>query len=460
MDDGAIERRPLTIEDMAGHLASGSKPKADFRVGSEHEKFLFRVGTHESVAYAQDAQGRGGVQALLEGLMQFGWHGVYEDTSAGHTLIALQRGGASVSLEPAGQFELSGAPLESVHDICDEISQHLTEAKSVAEGLGIGFLGLGFAPTWTREQTQIMPKARYDIMRNYMPKVGKLGLDMMLRTCTVQANLDFASEADMVAKFRLSLALQPITTALFANSPFVEGRPTGFVSNRANTWTDTDAARTGMLNFVFEDGFGFETYARYALDVPMYFVKRNGVYLDATGQSFRAFIEGELPAAPGVQATLHDWEEHLATIFPEVRLKTFLEMRGADTGPKTRLCGLAALWIGLLYDDAATAAAWDLCKSWTPEQREQLRRDAPRLGLKAEIAGRSARDIAVDILAIAREGLKRRARIGASLTDERGYLAELEEIADSGITPAERWLELYHGAWNEDLASIYEAAAY
>jgi glutamate--cysteine ligase len=460
MDDCAIERRPLTVEDLAGHLASGCRPKAEFRVGSEHEKFLFRVGTHESVAYAEDDQGRGGVQALLEGLMKFGWHGVYEDTSAGHTLIALQRGGASVSLEPAGQFELSGAPLESVHDICDEISQHLTEAKSVAEGLGIGFLGLGFAPTWTREQTQIMPKARYKIMREYMPKVGTRGLDMMLRTCTVQANLDFSSEADMVSKFRLSLAMQPIVTALFANSPFVEGKPTGFVSNRANTWTDTDAARTGMLNLVFEDGFGFETYARYALDVPMYFVKRNGTYIDAAGQSFRAFIDGELPAAPGVQANLHDWEEHLATLFPEVRLKTFLEMRGADTGPKTRLCGLAALWIGLLYDDAATAAAWDLCKDWNQDQREQLRLDAPWIGLRAQVAKRSARDIAVDILAIAREGLKRRARIGAALTDERGYLAELEEIADSGITPAERWLDHYNGAWRGEVSPVFEAAAY
>jgi glutamate--cysteine ligase len=460
MDDGVIERRPLSLADMAGHLASGSKPKSDFRVGSEHEKFPFRLGTHETVGYARDAQGRGGIQALLEGLMKFGWHGVYEDSSAGHTLIALQRGGASVSLEPAGQFELSGAPLESVHDICDEISQHLTEARQVAGELGIGFMGLGFAPTWTREDMQVMPKSRYAIMRNYMPKVGKLGLDMMLRTCTVQANLDFSSEADMVSKFRLSLALQPITTALFANSPFVEGKPTGYLSNRAKTWTDTDPARTGMLNFVFEDGFGFETYARYALDVPMYFVKRGAGYIDASGQSFRDFINGELPAAPGVRADLHDWEEHLATIFPEVRLKTFLEMRGADTGPPERLCGLAALWIGLLYDDAATAAAWDLCKDWNQDQRERLRVDAPWIGLRAQVGRRSARDIAVDMLAIAREGLKRRARIGAALTDERGYLAELEEIADSGVTPAERWLEHYNGAWRGQVSPVFEASAY
>jgi glutamate--cysteine ligase len=460
MDDGVLDRRPLTLAELTGHLASGCKPKSEWRVGSEHEKFLFRVGTHESIAYATDAQGRGGVGALLEGLMRFGWQGVYEDGPNGHVLIALQRGGASVSLEPAGQFELSGAPLESVHDICDEISQHLTEAKQVAAELGIGFLGLGFTPTWTRAEAALMPKQRYAIMRGYMPKVGSRGLDMMLRTCTVQANLDFASEADMAAKFRVSLALQPVATALFANSPFVEGKPTGWLSNRARAWTDTDPDRTGMLHFVFEDGFGFETYARYALDVPMYFVKRHGGYVDASGQSFRAFIAGELPALPGERANLHDWEEHLATIFPEVRLKTFLEMRGADTGPKTRLCGLAALWIGLLYDEASLAAAWDLAKSWTADEREKLRVDAGRVALKAEIAGRTVRDVALDVLAIAREGLKRRARIGASLTDETGYLAELDEIAGTGVTPAERWLDLYNGPWRGEVTPAFEAGAY
>jgi len=460
MDDGVLDRRPLTLAELAGHLASGIKPKTEFRVGSEHEKFPFRLGTHEPIQYAADAEGRGGIQALLEGLMQFGWKGVYEDGPQGHVLIALQRGGASVSLEPAGQFELSGAPLESVHDICDEISQHLAEAKQVAGQLGIGFTGLGFTPTWTRAQAPIMPKQRYVIMRAYMPKVGSRGLDMMLRTCTVQANLDFASEADMVAKFRLSLALQPIATALFANSPFVEGRPTGFLSNRARAWTDTDPDRTGMLHFVFEDGFGFEAYARYALDVPMYFVKRHGGYIDASGQSFRDFIAGELPALPGERANLHDWEEHLATIFPEVRLKTFLEMRGADTGPKSRLCGLAAFWIGLLYDDAATAAAWDLCKDWTPDERERLRIDTARVALKAEVGGRTVQEIAKDVLAIARQGLKRRARIGSALTDETSYLNELDEIAATGVTPAERWLDLYNGAWGGEATPAFEAAAY
>jgi glutamate--cysteine ligase len=451
---------PLSFDDLAAHLASGCKPESEFRVGSEHEKFVFRVGSHEPVPYERDDQGRGGIHALLDGLMRFGWSGVYEDGAFGHTLIGLKRGGANISLEPAGQFELSGAPLESVHDICEEISQHLSEAKLVADELGLGFLGLGYTPLWTRAEAPIMPKNRYALMRAYMPKVGSLGLDMMLRTCTVQANLDFASEADMAAKFRLSLALQPIATALFANSPFVEGKPSGLLSSRAHVWTDTDPDRTGMLGFVFEDGFGFETYARYALDVPMYFVKRDGRYIDATGQSFRAFMAGELPALPGEKPNLHDWEEHLATIFPEVRLKTYLEMRGADTGPKERLCALAAMWIGLLYDPAAQAAAWDLCKGWSIEDHDRLRADAARLGLKAVVAGRTVRDVARDALALAREGLRRRGRLNSSMTDETSYLNVLDEIVSSGLTPAERLLDLYHGAWGGEVAPAFDAAAY
>jgi glutamate--cysteine ligase len=452
--------RPLTFEDMAAHLASGCKPESEFRVGSEHEKFIFRAGSHEPVAYDADDQGPGGVHALLTGLERFGWSGVYEDNQFGHILIGLTRGGGNISLEPGGQFELSGAPLETVHDICEEIGQHLREAKTVAAELGLGFLALGHAPVWTRDQIPVMPKGRYAIMRAYMPKVGGLGLDMMFRTCTVQANLDFASEADMVAKFRLSLALQPIATALFANSPFVEGKPSGLLSSRARVWTDTDPDRTGLLPFVFEDGFGFETYAGFALDTPMYFVKRGGRYIDASGQSFRAFMAGELPALPGEKPTLKDWEDHLTTIFPEVRLKTYLEMRGADTGPPDMLCALAALWIGLLYDPAAQAAAWDLCKAWTVEDREHLRVDAAALGLKARVAGRTVRDVARDVLAIARQGLKRRGRLSGAMTDETGYLAVLDEIVDSGLTPAERWLDLYHGAWRGEVTPVYEAAAY
>ncbi|HKT52992.1 MAG TPA: glutamate--cysteine ligase [Caulobacteraceae bacterium] len=460
MAETVLDRPPLRFEDLAQRLASGCKPKAEFRVGAEHEKFVFRLGTHEPVPFGADDQGRGGIQALLTGVERFGWAGVYEDGPNGHALIALVRGGAGITLEPGGQFELSGAPLETVHDVCEEISQHLSETKHVAGELGLGFLALGFAPQWTRAQIPVMPKGRYAIMRSYMPKVGGRGLDMMFRTCTVQANLDFSSEADMVAKFRLSLALQPIATALFANSPFVEGRPSGLLSSRAQVWADTDADRTGMVPFVFEKGFGFETYARYALDVPMYFVKRDERYIDASGQSFRAFMAGELPALPGERPTMKDWDDHLSTLFPEVRLKTYLEMRGADAGPKERLCALTALWMGLLYDDAALAAAWDLCKHWSPDDRERLRTEVPRLGLKTEVAGRTARDVARDVVAIAREGLKRRARLGAAFTDETGYLAELEEIAETGITPAERLLDLYHGPWRGDVTPIYEAAAY
>ena len=450
-DTGAGER-PLTIDDLTAVLAGGCKPKDQWRIGAEHEKFGFVKADLRRPSYDEPS----GIRAMLTGLQRFGWTPVEE---GGH-LIALERGGASVSLEPGGQFELSGAPLEDMHQICDETGRHLMEVKMVADEIGLGFLGLGFDPLWARADIPIMPKGRYDIMRAYMPKVGSLGLDMMLRTCTIQANLDYASEADMALKFRTSLALQPIATALFANSPFTEGKPNGFLSARANVWTDTDPDRTGMLDFVFQDGFGFETYAQYALDTPMYFVKRDGRYIDASGQSFRDFMGGRLPALPGELPTLKDWGDHLTTLFPEVRLKTYLEMRGADGGPWSRICALPALWAGILYEDASLNAAWDLCKHWDVEDHERLRRDVTRLGLKAEVAGRSVRDVAVDMVAIARDGLKSRNRLSGGLVDERGHLAELEEIADSGVTPAERLLELYHGRWEGDPARIYAEFAY
>jgi glutamate--cysteine ligase len=451
MASATVDDRPLTAAMLAAYLADGCKPDAQFRVGAEHEKFVFRQGTNATVAYEPD-----GIKALLEGLMAFGWQGVYE----GETLIALERGRANISLEPAGQFELSGAPLETIHEICAETRSHLEEAKAVADPLDIGFLGLGFAPTWTREDCQIMPKGRYVIMRRYMPLVGGQGLDMMLRTCTVQANLDFSSEQDMIDKFRVSLALQPIATALFANSPFVEGKPSGLLSSRAHVWTDTDPDRTGMLRFVFEDGFDFDSYARYALDVPMYFVKRGSRYIDVAGRSFRSFMDGELPELPGERPTIKDWGDHLTTLFPEVRLKQYLEMRGSDSGPASRICALPALWTGIFYDKAALAAAWDLCKAWAPESREQLRLDAVKYGLKAQIEGRSARDVAVDMVAIAKHGLRRRARLNAGMVDETGYLSELEEIADSGITPAERLLDLYNGPWQGDVSRAFVDMAY
>lgn len=451
------ENAPLSRDALIEAMAKGAKPKDQWRIGAEHEKFGFDKTTLARPAY----EGPSGIKAMLEGLQRFGWSPVEEN---GY-LIGLERKNdegftASVSLEPGGQFELSGAPLKTIHDICSETGQHLMEVKQVADQLGVGFLGAGFDPLWTRDQVPVMPKGRYDIMRAYMPKVGNLGLDMMLRTCTIQANLDFDSEADMVAKFRTSLALQPIATALFACSPFTEGRPNGFLSARANVWTDTDADRTGMLGFVFEDGFGFERYADYALDTPMYFAKRDGKYVDASGQSFRDFQAGKLPALPGEYPTIKDWNDHLTTLFPEVRLKAYLEMRGADGGPWSRICALPALWAGVLYDAPSLAAAWDLVKDWDIADHERLRRDVTRLGLKAEVAGRSVRDVAVDLVTIAKQGLKNRAKFSGGMVDERGYLSELEDIADSGITPAERLLDLYHGPWCGDVKRIYADFAY
>lgn len=448
---------PLNRTDLIEALSKGMKPRADWRIGAEHEKFGFHRDTLRRPAY----EGIGGIRAMLEGLTRFGWSEVFE----GEHVIALERTTpegltSSISLEPGGQFELSGAPLKDVHEICDETGRHLMEVKQVADQLGLGFLGVGFDPLWTRGDVPIMPKGRYDIMRAYMPKRGGLGLDMMLRTCTIQSNLDFETEADMVRKFRTSLALQPIATALFANSPFTEGRPNGFLSARANVWTDTDPDRTGMLDFVFQDGFGFERYVDYALDVPMYFARRDGRYVDLSGRSFRRFMDGGLDDLPGDRATKKDWADHLTTLFPEVRLKSYLEMRGADGGPWSRICALQALWVGVLYEDAALSAAWDLCKGWDIADHERLRRDVTRLGLKAEVAGRSVRDVAVDMVAIAKQGLRSRARFSGGMVDERGYLSELEDIADSGVTPAERLLDLYHGDWERDLSRLYRDFAY
>ncbi len=442
----------LTLADLTREFEKGCKPASQFTIGAEHEKFAFRRPGLTAIPY----EGPDGIEALLNGLTRFGWAPVQE----GGKVIALVRDGAAVSLEPAGQFELSGAPLPDIHASDAETGQHLVEVKQLGAQLGIGFSGLGFTPTWRREDVHVMPKGRYAIMRRYMPLKGKLGLDMMLRTCTIQSNLDFSSEADMVLKFRTSLALQPVATAMMANSPFVEGKPTGLLSSRANVWTDTDPDRTGMLDFVFEEGFGFERYALYALDVPMYFVKRDGKYIDVAGRSFRDFIDGNLAEVPGDCAGPKDWADHCTTIFPEVRLKQFLEMRGADSGPQSRISGLQALWAGIFYDNAALNAAWDLCKGWSVEDHVALRAAAARDGLKATIGGRSLRDVAVDMVDIAGEGLRARERMNAAGDDERIYLSELADIADSGITPAERLLALYNGPWQGDASRAFEAAAY
>ncbi len=450
------ERAPVLTDfrELVAHFEKGVKPDpTTWRIGTEHEKFAFYKDTLEPVPF----EGERGIGALLDGLSDtYNWTRVRE---AGNT-IALKQGLASITLEPGGQFELSGAPLEHLHQTCSETGEHLAQLRDVAGKLGIAFLGLGFSPLWSLEETPIMPKGRYQIMRNYMAKVGRLGRQMMFRSCTVQTNLDFASEADMVKKFRVGLALQPIATALFANSPFAEGRLNGFLSYRGHIWTDTDPDRTGMLPFVFEPGMGFERYAAYALDVPMYFVYRDGKYIDCSGQSFRAFMDGRLPPLPGERPTKQDWEDHLTTIFPEVRLKTYLEMRGADAGPWSALCALPAFWTGIYYCDAALEAAWSLVKSWTAEDREALRRAVPVLGLRAPIRGASAREIAQAALAISRQGLKSRARLDSSGMDETHFLAELDDIAATGVTAAERLIERYNTEWGGDVRAAYEACAY
>jgi glutamate--cysteine ligase len=444
----AIEGRA----DLVEFLSSGARPREDWKIGTEHEKFGFRNDDLRPPTFDGDR----GIEALLKGLTRFGWQPVEEHGR----VIALTRDQASVSLEPAGQLELSGAPLENLHQTCSETSSHLKEVRAVAEPMGLGFLGMGFQPKWRRDEMPWMPKGRYKIMREYMPKVGSLGLDMMTRTSTVQVNLDVGSEADMVKKFRVSLALQPIATALFADSPFTEGKPNGYLSYRSHIWTDTDAGRTGLLDFVFEDGFGYERYVDYLLDVPMYFVYRDGEYIDASGQSFRDYLDGKLPAYPGHRPLLRDWADHSTTAFPEVRLKKYLEMRGADSGPWNRICALPAFWIGLLYDDAALDAAWDLVKDFTLEERHALRDGVPRQALKLPFRGGTVLDLARKALEISAHGLARRARLNRNGADESIYLDPMMEFAEAGITPAERKLELFHGAWGGSVDPVFTEFAY
>ncbi len=444
---------PITHRDqLVAYLAAGGKPEANWRIGTEHEKFGFRIDDLRAPSF----DGERGIEALLTGLTRFGWQPVLEH---GRT-IALTRDGASVTLEPAGQLELSGAPLPRVHDTCCETDQHLAEVKTVAGELGLGFLGMGFQPKWRRDEMPWMPKGRYQIMREYMPKVGSLGLDMMTRTCTVQVNLDFRDEADMVKKFRVSLALQPVATALFADSPFTEGQPNGYLSYRSQIWTDTDRDRTGMLDFVFEDGFGFERYVDYLLDVPMYFSYRNNEYIDASGKSFRKFLRGELDVLPGALPTLRDWSDHMTTAFPEVRLKQYLEMRGADGGPWNRLCALPAFWVGLLYDDAALDAAWDLVKDFTLGERNALRDGVPKHALKVPFRNGTLRELALQALEISAAGLQRRNQRNRNGDDESIFLTPLIEFAEANETPAERKLALFHGEWNGDIDRVFAGYAY
>jgi glutamate--cysteine ligase len=443
--------------DLVGWIAAGCKPKTDWRIGTEHEKIVFRTDDHRPVPY----EGPRGIRAILEALIaRFGWEAIKE----GDTIIALRwpEGDrpATVSLEPGGQFELSGAPLSDIHEIGAETQSHLDQVSAIGRDLGIGFLGIGFTPTWRLDEIPHMPKKRYAVMRRYMPMVGKRGLDMMYRTATIQVNLDFGSEADMVKKLRVSLALQPIATAIFAASPFTEGKPNGFMSMRSEVWRDTDPNRTGMLPFVFEPGMGFERYVDYALDVPMYFVYRDGNYIDVAGASFRDFLDGKLAALPGERPTLDDWSDHLTTLFPEVRMKRFLEMRGADGGRWRRICALPAFWTGLLYDDAALEAAWSLVKDWTAEERQALRQSVPRTGLKTRFRNDTALDIAREAVSISASGLKARKRLTSAGADERLFLEPLDAIVASGRSTSEDLLARYENEWKGDIDRIYVEHAF
>ena len=444
-DDPIIESR----DQLVAPMQRGEKPKEAWRIGTEHEKLVYKTADFRAPSYDEPC----GIRDMLLNLQQFGWTPVEE----GGKVIALKGEDGAVSLEPAGQLELSGAPLENLHQTCNETGRHLKQVKEVGEKCGIGFLGLGMWPDKTRAELPIMPKGRYDIMLRHMPRVGNLGLDMMLRTCTIQVNLDYSSEADMVQKFRVGLALQPLATALFANSPFTEGKPNGYLSYRSHIWSDTDPHRTGMLPFVFEDGFGYERWVDYMLDVPMYFVFREGRYIDAAGLSFRDFLDGNLSVLPGEKPTQSDWWDHLSTAFPEVRLKSFLEMRGADGGPWNRICALPAFWVGLLYDQGALDAAWDVVKGWSMEDREALRNAVPKLALDAPLPGGGRlHDIAKEVLSIARSGLAARARLNTGGDNETGFLEPLEEIVASGKVPAQRLLDCYNGEWAGDISQVYK----
>jgi glutamate--cysteine ligase len=447
--DPPIENRA----DLISVFAKGEKPVTRWRIGTEHEKFVYRTADHRAPSYDEP----GGIRDLLMALTRHGWEPVME----GGNVIALSGSDGTVSLEPAGQLELSGAAVENLHQTCAETGRHLKQVKEVGAELGLGFLGLGLWPDKTREALPIMPKGRYGIMLRHMPRVGSMGLDMMLRTCTIQTNLDYSSEADMVQKFRVSLALQPLGTALFANSPFLEGKPNGYQSYRSHIWTDTDPARTGMLPFVFEDGFGYERYADYMLDVPMYFVYRDGGYIDAAGKSFRDFLDGNLDVYPREKPTIADWNDHLSTAFPEVRLKSFLEMRGSDGGPWNRICALPALWVGLLYDQGALDAAWDLVKHWTIEDHQRIRDAVPKMGLATPMPdGRTMNDLAKDVLDIATAGLNARGQINSMGDNESGFLNPLRQIVDCGKSPAQQLLEKYHGEWGGDLSKVYDEMSF
>ena len=452
----ADDTHVVSVQQLADHIAAGCKPASQYRIGTEHEKFGFDLSTRRPPPYEP-----AGIRAVLERLATPGaWEPIVEKGNP----IGLKGVGpnksASVSLEPAGQLELSGGLVETLHETEAELEAHFAALRPVAEQLGLGFAPLGHHPTMARADMPWMPKGRYAIMRRYMPKVGTFGLDMMQRTCTVQVNLDYSSETDMARKLHVSLALQPVATALFANSPFVEGKPSGFLSSRARVWTDTDNARSGMPPVMFEDGFGFERYVEWLLDVPMYFILRKGEYVDMAGRSFRQFVAGDYGnILPGIRATMGDFEDHMTTAFTDVRVKRFLEMRGADAGTPAMMVAQSALWTGVLYDEAALAAAEALVRRHPWTAYAALRAEVPRLALNAPFAGGTARDLARDMVAIASDGLQARGRLDSSGNDERRLLEPLRNLVHDGLTQAEDSLERFVSEWGGDASRALQAGS-
>jgi glutamate--cysteine ligase len=445
-----------SIDELTAHIAGGEKPDSAFRIGTEHEKFVFFSKDKSPVPYFGEAS----IKALLDAMQaKLGWEPIMD---AGNIIgLGGPNGMGAISLEPGGQFELSGAPLVSLHETCKETGQHLTLVREIGEPLSIAFLGIGGSPKWSLADTPRMPKSRYGIMSRYMPKVGSQGLDMMYRTCTIQVNLDFSSEADMRRKMQVGLKLQPLATALFASSPFTEAKPNGLKSWRGDIWRDTDNARAGALPFAFSPGFGYRHYVEWALDVPMYFVVRNGAYHDCTHITFRQFMAGALKGEiADWQPNMGDWTNHLSTLFPDVRLKRFLEMRGADGGPWRRICALPAFWVGLLYDHASLDAVFELTKDWTYEEVLELRNSVPAQALHATIRGRSLFDLARDVVEISRQGLKARNHLNSSGQDESIFLAPLDEMLAKKATLADDMLSLWHGRWQGNIDMVFDDYQY
>ncbi len=437
-------------------LASGCKPKSEWKIGTEHEKFVYYKDDFSPVPYHGN-KGRAGIVDILKEFEVKGWNPIYENE---HLIGLSDATGANISLEPAGQLELSGAPLSTVHETCRETGNHLRTVNEISKKLNVGFLGLGYQPATAIDDLPWMPKPRYDIMKNYMPKVGTLGLHMMKSTCTVQVNLDFDNEQTMVQMFRIALALQPMATALWANSPFLLGKPSGYLSYRARIWQDTDPDRSGMLPFVFEQGFGFERYVDYLLDVPMYFIKRNNQYIDATGDTFRSFLAGTHNKLKQYEATTKDFDDHMTTAFPDVRLKTYLEMRGSDGSNWSRICALPAFWVGLLYDDQSRDAAYDMIKDWSMDELRILKDGVAKFALKTPFRGRALQELALQFLKLAHNGLARRGNVGAaSGLDETTHLKPLILTAESGVSPAESLLYAYEHFWDRDILRIYKEYA-